>query len=495
MRRWIVGALALVISSAPLFAFGCSLGLDESLIGAEGGAPVDGSTPPADGSSPDALGDGAQPKPGPGACAQDTDCKLTGACVKAARCDKDSHLCMYDVCTTQACQASSCDTQGTTCSVPAAYNFHATSFKVVLGGVGCGSPSRCFAAAYPFVFVGTTNGVIAYQVGDPTNSAPSPVPVTGLPFLPQQIVSNGRRVYFVGNVVGSGPSYHLAVAWLDVPGDPFVTAFDANTAFVSYPRDVVSGAFAAAGGGLFLGYADASKAFPSVLVNAPIQDSSSLSLFPEPGIATGASIAAASGTRLVTFRWDGANTGYVGLFSFETGAGTANAQNGGEQPATAMGEIYPQGFIAQGVDGSLLFSAPQVSTPDGGAFTTISARMTWLVADGMATTFDATAHVDVESYAFPNNGYGISAAGPMAVIDPTTALVLAASKDNLQQTSVQVASRTLTPPALLAGRRYVLPVDVNHAGAAGSGGFGYVLAQDDQMNQSATVHIFAPACQ
>ena len=160
-----------------------------------------------------------------------------------------------------------------------------------------------------------------------------------------------------------------------------------------------------------------------------------------------------------------------------------------------MGEVYPQGFFAHGTDGSVLWSAPQVSTPDGGTATTISARMTWLVADGKATSFDESAHVDVESYAFPSNAYGISAAGPMAVLDPKTALVLAASKDNLQQTSVQVASRALMPPALLAGRRYVLPVDVYHAGAQASGGFGYVLAHDDQLNQSATVHIFAPACQ
>jgi hypothetical protein len=495
MRRRFVAALLLGSASAPLVAFGCSLGLDASLIGADGGALVDGSTPPVDGVAPDALIDGAPPKPDPGACAQDSDCKSTSACVKAAHCDPDSKLCVYDVCTSQACQASSCDTQGTTCSVPAAYNFHATSFKVVLGGVGCGSPSRCFAAAYPFVFVGTTNGVIAYQVGDPTNSAPPPVPVTGLPFLPQHIVANGRRVYFIGNVVGSGPSYHLAIAWLDVPGNPFITAFAAKTSFVTYPRDVVSNAFAGTAGGLFLEYGDAAKAFPSVLLSAPIVDSSSIALFPTPGIATNASIVAASGSRFITYRWDGSNTGYNALFSFENGAGTANAQNGGEQQATAMGEVYPQGFFATGAGGSVLWSAPQVIVPDGGPATTISARMTWLVADAKATTFDESAHVDVEPYSNPNNGYGISAAGPMAVMDPKTALVLAASKDNLQQTSVQVASRALTPPALLAGRRYVLPVDVYHSAAAASGGFGYVLVQDDQLNQSATVHVFAPACQ
>ena len=52
----------------------------------------------------------------------------------------------------------------------------------------------------------------------------------------------------------------------------------------------------------------------------------------------------------------------------------------------------------------------------------------------------------------------------------------------------------MLPASLLAGHRYVLPVDINHVGAAASGAFAYVLAQDDVMNQSATVHVFSPSC-
>ena len=52
----------------------------------------------------------------------------------------------------------------------------------------------------------------------------------------------------------------------------------------------------------------------------------------------------------------------------------------------------------------------------------------------------------------------------------------------------------MLPASLLPGRRYVLPVDVNHVGAAASGAFAYALAADDMMNQSATVHVFAPSC-
>ena len=493
-RVWLAVATALV-AGAGIIAAGCSLGLDASLIGAgtEGGVAGDGSlddSPNGDGSADHAT----QPPP-PGFCNQDSDCKITSACVKTTKCDLAIHLCAVDVCPVAACQSAACDTMANTCSVPASFGFHASSFKVTTGGVGCGgTASRCFAAAYPFVFVGTTNGVVAYQVGDPANSSPPVVPVSGLPFLPSRIVSSGRRIYFIGNVVGSGPTYHLALAWLDVPQNPFVSTFNATTVFVGYPQASAPEVFPTTNGAVFLVHPDSAKAWPTTLINAPLQDSTAINLLASPGIAQGASVVAASGSRLVTFHWADATSGYLAAFSFENGAGTSNAQNAGELTATDMGTVYPQGFFAQGTDGSLLWQSPSTNTPDGGPFNTASARMTWLVADDKAMGFDQMVKLDVETYQ-PPIGYGASVAGPMAWIDAKTALVTAAAKqDPTKQSSVQVASRTMLPASLLPGRRYVLPVDINHVGAAASGAFAYALAADDMMNQSATVHVFAPSC-
>ncbi len=501
--RWVLPCVAFAVVGAPCLAIagiivaGCSLGLDASLIGAG----TDGGTAGGDGSPDDGAGGGdgngdhATQLPPPGFCNQDSDCKITSACVKTTHCDLAIHLCAVDVCPVASCQSAACDTMANTCSVPASFGFHASSFKVTTGGVGCGgNPSRCFAAAYPFVFVGTTNGVVAYQVGDPANSAPPVVPVGGVPFLPSRIVASGRRIYFIGNVVGSGPTYHLAIASLDVPQNPFVTAFSAKTVFVGYPQPSVPEVFPSSDGAIFLVHPDSAKAWPTVLVNAPIQDSTSISLLASPGIAMGASVQAASGARLVTYHWANVTSGYLASFSFENGAGTSNAQNAGEVTATDMGTVYPQGFFAQGGDGSLLWAAPVTNTPDGGTFNTAVARMTWLVADAKATAFTETVKIDVETYQ-PPIGYGSSVAGPMAWIDANTALVIAAAKqDPTKQASVQVASRTMLPASLLPGRRYVLPVDVNSVGAASSGTYAYALAADDMMNQSATVHIFAPQC-
>jgi len=486
--------LAALLASGGIVAAGCSLGLDASLITAGDASIGDDGAAQGDGAA-DAPGDGNNPPPGPGACSKDSDCKPKSACVKSAHCDLSIHRCAFDVCPVNACQSAACDTMSNTCSVPASFGFHASSFKVTQGGVGCGNnPSRCFAAAYPFVFVGTTNGVVAFQVGDPTNSSPQVVPVTGLPFLPTRIVHSGRRVWFFGNVVGSGPTYHVAVAWLDVPQDPFVTSFAATTAFVSYPQSRLPEVFPTTNNAVFLVHADAIAAWPAVLLNAPVQDSSSITLAPSPGISNGASVVGASGARLVTYHWSDAMSGYMAAFSLETAAGTTNAQNDGEMTASAMGTVYPQGYFAFGPDGSVLWSAPATSVPDGGPFNEIAARMTWLVKDDKAKMFSETDKVDVETYA-PPVGYGTPVAGPMAWLDANTALVLAAAKqDPAKQSVVQVASRQMLPASLLPGRRYVLPVDIGHSGAAGSGAYGYVLASDDMMNQSATVHVFAPAC-
>src|SRR2546430_38638 len=103
-RKYVWGAALACIAGAggALVAVGCSLGLDESKIGTfdgGGGGGEDGAIG-GDGATVDgAGGDGGNPQPGPGACNVDSDCKSTSACVKAAHCDPDSKLCIYDVCT------------------------------------------------------------------------------------------------------------------------------------------------------------------------------------------------------------------------------------------------------------------------------------------------------------------------------------------------------------------------------------------------------------
>src|SRR5207247_23718 len=97
-------------------------------------------------------------------CGSAADCPPSNACV-VARCDDTRKVCVYDQCPAApgtTCSALACDYSTLTCATSAtSYGFHAADIKLPAGNVGCnGSATRCFAASYPFVFVGTaTAGV------------------------------------------------------------------------------------------------------------------------------------------------------------------------------------------------------------------------------------------------------------------------------------------------------------------------------------------------
>ena len=79
------------------------------------------------------------------------------------------------------------------------------------------------------------------------------------------------------------------------------------------------------------------------------------------------------------------------------------------------------------------------------------------------------------------------------LIDANTALgFAAASSTSTNSTSVQRVTKT--PPTVDTSTRTLLSVAPGSVGVASSGGFAYVLAEDDPNNQSCSVTIFAPAC-
>ena len=375
------------------------------------------------------------------------------------------------------------------------YGFHAGSFKVtssgVSTGVGCGGGGpgarRCFAAVYPFVFVGTTNGVMAYSVADPTDAAPAALTVGGLPFFPQSIVASGTRVYFVGTVAGN---YKVPLAWVDVPGDPTVATLHATTVFNSLQLPSIDSVYPDTTGGIYLVNNNASKSYPAAHVTAPLKDLDALTFFATAGLPAGAAPFAASGTRLVTFRQEAGPT-WASYFSLEPNAATGSAQNSGETSlAPSFGNSYLPAYVAHGTDGSLVFNAASVSAPDGGPVTLPATRLGWILDDAGATTVEATAKIDVEKYA-TNPGVGADIPGPVAWLDANRALVLAASASNTAQTAVQLATRD-PQPAMVPSRRFVLPFVPSLLAATASNGFGYVLVPD--APDSATVHTFGTGC-
>ena len=459
----------------------CSLGLDESKINAQDASTGDNFVPLGDSAVPDGSN--------PVQCNADPDCKPGNACL-TGKCDTTKHQCSYTICPTQAaCQASVCDNSSKTCSVPTSYKFHAGNFHVSTGDIGCGgSAGRCFAAVYPFVFIGTTNGVVARTVADPTDGTTAEIPVGGLPFLPSQIVAAGSRVYFLGNVSGNGPAYKVPLAWLDVPTDPTVSAISATSVFDTVSVSSIAVAWPDTQGGIYLVNGDGNKAYPSAHVTTPLKDLDTLSFFPLAGIPQNHGPVGASGTRIITFLNFG---NYQESFSLENAAATGGAQNGGAQEITSsLGNISGPFYAAQGSDGSFAWAANGINAPDGGSPTVIAARVGWVLADQNATSFDGTKHVDVEAYSKPV-GPGGDYPGPIAWFDATHLLVVSAPDANMQQAVVKVAT-TDPSPAMMPNKSFTLAFHPSQLGAVASNGFGYVLTPDQTAGSN--VHVFALGC-
>jgi hypothetical protein len=393
---------------------------------------------------------------------------------------------MLTTCPTQACHAAVCNLSSQQCSVPTTFGFEATKFTVGVGGVGAGV-RYSIAAAWPFVFVLTTNGVVAYDVVDPSDSTPPLVAVHGVPFLPIATLAVGRRVYFVRGTEGTGPSYRQAVAWVDVPQNPLLTTLKATSAFVTTPSSGVDAVLTNGVDGLFVAYEGNLE--PTAKLAPPIDDTTVLKPQANAGLASGAAILASSGSRLLAYRYDsGPNNPF---FAIVNGATTSSAQTTTEVQLDAYGPLADQRFFTTGEDGSVLWATAVFDVNDAGNTAGIGhARLSWLLDTGTSANFDTVTHADLQAYS-PTTGALVVA--PPVWIDPNTALGLAAaSSTSTSSTSVQVVTKA--PPTVHGSSRTLLSVDPGSVGVASSNGFGYVLAQDDSKNATCSVYVFAPAC-
>jgi hypothetical protein len=492
-RAHVVVAAAGVLGSVAALA-SCSLGLDHSLIGrADAGlSPTDG---PLTESGGDAGDDGPPPiMPEGGVCATDTDCMgASDTCVKP-RCDVPRKACVFDVCKPAACTTSACDTTTRTCAAPKTHKFLAAQFPVG-AGVGCGGSARaCIAAVFPYVLVGTPNGVLAFAADDPGSTTPAPVSVTGLGFVPGLMFASGSRVYFLGAVTGAGASSRLEIGYLDVPPDPFRRSLTVTTLLASYNRSTGEPGFAPtllprANDTALLLDSNAAQSFPCTPVEPPLVEPLMLGSAAIPFTA-GTAPVVTSGTRLMMATYDGVGGGSFGLIANAGGTAT----NGGQVPITGTPISQPASYAVD-PQGGVFWMIESLSVPPNilGSYVK-SVKGYFLLADGMAN-FDFTAGVDLETYpaAAPPIGFGPGAAlvGPAAMIDTKTALVATAASNNASQTNIQIALRQ--PLGLVAGKKQLLAMNaVGTLGASASGGYGYVLASESATASS--VYVFDPAC-
>jgi hypothetical protein len=517
MRRLLIAAMVI---AGTLAACNAVLGIEEQAARAV----------PDEAGDADASEGGARPAFEP--CARDVDCVAPNGCY-TPHCDTVLGACTYALCEPKdrTCARGVCDTATFACSDPLPYGFRSTSYDVTGVTSGCGpKPESCVAAAFPFVFVGTRDDVVALRGDDLTGMTAIKVPVTGLTTKPQQVIASGRRIWVLGEVQGTAPPYHLPIASIDVPSDPTVTEIHAHTTLVAYsfPRAV---GFPAPNGALFIAYDDVTQGAPIALVQAPIADATTLglataadagpldggapavpsptSMFRMTGVPAGSSIVASSGARVVLYR-------YPSTFNLIAAAGTPMAGVQGDLGLNAqLASLYgptTTGF-AQGPDGTVVMTGPVPADSPSDCDCASHARLQYVFPNAIATTTDVNQILDPEAWVNPGPPFmsptcrqcaaGYEAPRSLATwLDRRTVLTAAPASKPLgarNVTDVRLLGRD--PFETNAKRRFTTkPTDmpkgefgVDRIALTSSNGIGYLLLADGQGN-NLSLSIVDPAC-
>jgi hypothetical protein len=439
-------------------------------------------------------------------CTASSDCKPPNACF-TAQCDPNEHTCVYSLCATAtACTVGICDSTRQACGGSTETHFRTTTFPVP-GTLACGlDANSCLAAVYPFVFVGTTTGIVAFDVSDVTSSAPRPVtiasPTTNL--VPKALIASGRRVYAAA--LQGQASHSVAMAWVDVPTDPTTKMIFARATLLAYPF-ADAAFFPAAGGDLYIALSDPTRNSPVALVHAPPPTgaitaapdmSGTFVMYPSMGItAPFAATSSGSSDRLVAF----APPNFFQLLD-RPGTPHASLVEQAEVPSLGNGFATSSNYVGSGPDGTVIWTYTTDYLPCEGVRNDVVA---WLVSDGLSTHFDPVSAVS-EMYIGSGVGFcqmpaplGLWTAGPAAWIDHDHALVVSAYQDmpgSPTNTGVHVAVASRAPTPAITGPVDLLHVDFSarpSVGIRASQGYGYVLSSDAN-GSSLSLQVYAPNC-
>lgn len=475
MKHWVFGLSAVSMGAGLLaFALGaCSVKIDESAI-YDGGA---------DAFAPSAIN-----------CTVDSDCKSGDPCV-TGKCDPGAQTCKFEVCPTgDQCSAISCTTANQ-CGRVSPFTFNAGSFTIP-EGLACAS---CAGAVFPYLFVVSNLRVHAFRVSDPTDTTPPELPITDLGFTPKQVVTHGRRVYFIGGPSGASTQpYKLQVAWVDAPADVGVTSLRAHIVTSPFPSPdfrfdgVVAGAedqlFALHRVQTYEMNMNVGRDQELLMKITSEQDPGMLNFIAPKGYpAQGRTVAFSSG-RTVVYR---VNMG-VGAFNFGNSPGTADANTTADTPLPGMGSPGNASF-AEGADGSVFWATTIRLPPVANMQQMLSGVRLGVPLNAGGGAFNLASKVDLETYAgagFPENENPY--VGPVVPMGNGALLALAAARENSGQTSIQVVTNNNGALALAPNRRFVVKQRVDQVAAAGTDGFGYVVTSDTA--DTMTVHTFSAGC-
>lgn len=513
MRLYVRAAFAIAVAS-----IGCNLvfGIEEhDLRPVDAG--IEAEAPLPDAPTPNDL------------CTSDADCHPPNGCYKS-HCDTTLGVCRHVLCEgSKACSAGTCNPATFTCEDERDYGFRASSYALGTTLGSCNkNPSACIGAAYPFLFVGTRDEVVALRVDDIRATEARRVPIVDLRVRPGKIVASGSRVWILGDVQGTEPPYTLPIASIDVPADPTKKELTAKNALLKYPFPSVM-AFPAPEGGLFIVYDEPTNPqnLPTAKIDAPLEADGIVGVTGEPpdggakvadppgpptltmyrtaSLAAGSRVVASSGSRLLAYR-------FPVLFNLITAPGTSEAT---AQADTTLAPPFPGIAIprfAQGPDGVVLMTGPIAADPPADCNCNSHQRMHWILPSAIATTVDSSKLIDPEVYVNPQVTGSLvchdCAAGYFAQpslvtwLDARSALVAAPASDpaaNRVTTAVRLLERD--PLAAQGKRRLVtMPTDkpsgnfaTDRIALGSSAGLGFVVIADTEGN-GATLSVYDPRC-
>jgi hypothetical protein len=470
-------SLLLLITFLLMLASACNLifGIDE-----QGPRPA----PP-----PDVVVEAQSDAPNlpPGTCNQDSDCApttLLSGCY-TPRCDVDTKTCLYGLCEIagKPCARGTCNVAANKCEGETTHGFRTTTFPAPSLPLGCGGDlADCMGPAWPFMLVGSVDGVIAVVVDDPIAKAGArTIPVVGFTGRVAKIVitqsPKGRRAWILAPLVGDGgtPTYEMRLATIDIPGDPTITQLVANTTTFDWPYASVN-AFPAPDGKLYLSADIAASGFPTILLEDVPPKGTVLAAAGEPGttppgagalvirrapaVPVGSILIASSGARLIATR-----TAYT-IFDIIENPGLESAR-----VLPPIGANYPgsSNVPSIGVDratGGIMMASPingDLPPPDCNCSTTERVRTLFLNAT--ATAIDVTQSLDLERYSVASatpdpmcrNCTYPNFLARLAPIDNNTALVATAPQEGplRARASVRLMSMRESPPKVV--KRSIFP--------------------------------------
>lgn len=496
-----------MLSAATLAAVAaaCVIDLDPPVDPEDGGLADQQVIDAADADSADAAD--AQRDAGGVECVQNSDCRSepgAGAGCVTTTCDVKAGRCVYEYCPLAntvpggpECKAQVCDFEAGTCGQERPVRFVANEIRFPTESpmtnlpcaVGTGL-SRCFAAAYPFLYVAhtlTTSPLFAfaYPVADLGVTAPQPIPIEGIDFPPAIIVQSGSLVYFIGRVqMLTSTSGLLPIAWLETPRDPRAVTMKATKITAQYGASptVVPNAFPVPGGGILL-----TSTTSSVLLQAPLADKGLvLPIAPQVGTPQGGPVAQ-SRDRMVLVNQPASGTANGQLVK------SAGTTAGNALPATSITSV-----ILRSVPGQSVFAHTDEGTVvsltapwNGDASAPIdTVRFTNLVGPGLAFATAGDAGTTLATYegGIPNT---TKATGPLAPIDPNRTIAFAFEPPSATFAQLVELDDAGSFRPFDTNRREVFDGGPGTFSAQTSSGWVYLL---QATGTSATVRILQPSC-